>query len=736
MWTPQDWRACPIAQAPHYPDAAALDTVEAELGSSPPLIFAGEARALKAQLGRVAAGEAFLLQGGDCAESFAEFHANALRDTLKVLLQMAVVLSYAAAVPVVKVTRMAGQFAKPRSQPTETIDGVTLPSYRGDIVNDIAFDAAARVPDPARMLRAYNQSAITLNLLRAFTQGGFADLARVQQWNQAFIASSPQGERYAEICGRIQELLAFMAACGLTSANAPQLRATEFYTSHDAMLLNYEEPLARQDSLTGDWYACSAHLPWIGERTRQVDGAHVAFLRGVANPLGLKCGPTMTADELLPLIDVLNPNNEPGRLTLITRMGAERIGTGLPPLVRAVQREGRQVVWSCDPMHGNTVTTASGLKTRPFERIIAELRACFAVHRAEGSHLGGMHIEMTGKDVTECTGGAQRIGEATLADRYHTHCDPRLNGSQALELAFLVAEELKEERDRARVPMPLQQNRQAPLSLRGAQRRGNLAALARDCGRDCFVAKLLAMTCDYRSPYVPHPRYPHRAAGISAASRRGLWLVARSHQSARWRVVILETEDGVQGIGECWGPPAVSRAYLEMVKPLYVGRSVFAQRGAAQTVLARMYHFGTQNQLVALMGGIDIAAHDAMGKLLNLSVADLIGGRQREQVPVYASGGYFTEADDQAAALAWQLEPNAARGFTAFKIKIGRHPWRTPHAWRWHAASSAMGRCSLSTPTATTPRTACWRACAAPHHSTSTGTRSRSRRRTGPATPA
>ena len=286
MWTPQDWRACPIAQAPDYPDHVALDAVEAEVRGSPPLIFAGEARALKTQLGRVAAGEAFLLQGGDCAESFAEFHANALRDTVKVLLQMAVVLSYAAAVPVVKVARMAGQFAKPRSQPTETIDGVTLPSYRGDIVNGIAFDAEARMPDPTRMLRTYNQSAITLNLLRAFTQGGFADLARVQQWNQAFIAASPQGERYAEICGRIQESLSFMAACGMTSANAPQLRATEFFTSHDAMLLNYEEPLARQDSLTGDWYACSAHLPWIGERTRQVDGAHVAFMRGVANPLG------------------------------------------------------------------------------------------------------------------------------------------------------------------------------------------------------------------------------------------------------------------------------------------------------------------------------------------------------------------------------------------------------------------------------------------------------------------
>jgi len=452
-WSPQDWRACPIAQAPDYPDTAALAAVEAELATAPPLIFAGEARALKAQLARVAGGDAFLLQGGDCAEAFAEFHANSLRDSVKVMLQMAVVLSYAAAVPVVKIARVAGQFAKPRSQPVETIDGVTLPSYRGDIVNDIAFDAAARAPDPARMLRAYNQSAITLNLLRAFTQGGFADLARVQQWNQAFVAASPQGERYGEISRRIQESLAFMAACGLTSANVPQLRATELYTSHDAMLLNYEEPLARQDSLTGDWYACSAHLPWIGERTRQPDGAHVAFLRGVANPLGLKCGPTMTADDVLRLIDILNPDNEPGRLMLITRVGADRIGARLPPLIRGVQREGRRVVWSCDPMHGNTVTTASGHKTRPFGRIVAELRDCFAVHRAEGSRLGGMHVEMTGKDVTECTGGAQQIDEASLVDRYHTHCDPRLNGSQALELAFLVAEELKAERDRSRMPV-------------------------------------------------------------------------------------------------------------------------------------------------------------------------------------------------------------------------------------------------------------------------------------------
>jgi 3-deoxy-7-phosphoheptulonate synthase len=446
MWNPTDWRACPIAQAPAYPDAASLDAAEAELRGSPPLIFAGEARALKAQLARVADGDGFLLQGGDCAESFAEFHANALRDTVKVLLQMAVVLSYAGGVPVVKVARMAGQFAKPRSLPTETIDGVTLPSYRGDIVNDIGFDAAARAPDPARMLRAYNQSAITLNLLRAFTQGGFADLARVHQWNQAFVAASPQGERYREMSRRIEESLAFMSACGLTPANIPQLRSTDIYTGHDAMLLNYEEPLARQDSLTGDWYACSTHLPWIGERTRQLDGAHVAFLRGVANPLGLKCGPEMQPDDLLRLIDVLDPHNEPGRLTLITRMGADRIGIGLPPLVRAVQREARRVVWSCDPMHGNTVGTATGRKTRPFQRIVAELRTCIAAHRAEGSHLGGIHIEMTGKDVTECTGGAQRIDEATLADRYHTHCDPRLNGSQALELAFLVAEELKPRR--------------------------------------------------------------------------------------------------------------------------------------------------------------------------------------------------------------------------------------------------------------------------------------------------
>jgi 3-deoxy-7-phosphoheptulonate synthase len=453
-WSSQSWRACPIKQAPEYPDAAALADVEAELRVSPPLIFAGEARSLKRELGRVAAGEAFLLQAGDCAESFSEFHANAVRDTVKVLLQMAVVLSYAAAAPVVKVARLAGQFAKPRSSPTETIDGVTLPSYRGDIINGMTFDAAGRVPDPTRMLRAYNQSAIALNLVRAFAQGGFADLARVQQWNQAFIASSPQGERYAELSQRIEESLAFMAACGLSPATMPQLRATELYTSHDAMLLNYEEPLARQDSLTGDWYACSAHLPWIGERTRQVDGAHVEFMRGVANPLGLKCGPTMTADELLGLIDVLNPANEPGRLTLISRMGADGIGGRLPSLARAVLREGRSVVWSCDPMHGNTVTSAGGHKTRPFDRILAELRDCFVIHRAEGSHLGGMHIEMTGKDVTECTGGAQQIDESALGDRYHTHCDPRLNGSQALELAFLVAEELKEERKRARLSLP------------------------------------------------------------------------------------------------------------------------------------------------------------------------------------------------------------------------------------------------------------------------------------------
>jgi 3-deoxy-7-phosphoheptulonate synthase len=436
----------PIRQAPAYPDPVALTTAECQLRSLPPLIFAGEARALKAQLARVATGQAFLLQGGDCAESFGEFHANAVRDTVKVLLQMAVVLSFAAGAPVVKLARMAGQFAKPRSSDVETIDGVTLPSYRGDIINDAAFTEAARTPQPARMERAYSQSAITLNLLRAFAQGGLADLRLVQQWNQDFVAASQQGARYATLSRRITESLAFMAACGLDPSKLPQARSTDIYTSHDALLLPYEETLTRRDSLTGDWYACSAHLLWIGDRTRQPDYAHVEFLRGVANPLALKCGPTLDADELLRLLDILNPDNEPGRMTLISRMGANAVGDRLPPLIRAVQREGRVVGWCCDPMHGNTVTASAGRKTRPFDRILAEVSEFFAIHADEGSYPGGLHLEMTGKDVTECTGGAAGLDEADLAARYQTLCDPRLNGTQALELAFLVADLIRQRR--------------------------------------------------------------------------------------------------------------------------------------------------------------------------------------------------------------------------------------------------------------------------------------------------
>jgi 3-deoxy-7-phosphoheptulonate synthase len=446
-WTPTSWRGKPIQQVPVYPDAKALESAEAQLRQYPPLVFAGEARNLKTQLGRVAKGEAFLLQGGDCAESFAEFHANTIRDTFKVLLQMAVVLTFGAACPVVKVGRMAGQFAKPRSAPTEVIGGQELPSYRGDIINAIEFQEGPRQPDPQRMVQAYNQSAATLNLLRAFAQGGFADLHKVHQWNLQFVAGSPQGARYEQLSNRIDETLAFMAAVGLTSESVAQLRETDFYTSHEALLLPYEEALTRVDSLTGQWYDCSAHMLWIGDRTRQPDGAHVEFLRGVKNPIGMKVGPSLKPDELIRLLDQLNPENEPGRLTLISRMGADKVESALPALLRAVKREGRAVVWSCDPMHGNTIKSSSGYKTRPFDRILAEVRGFFAAHMAEGTYAGGVHVEMTGKDVTECTGGAQAISDATLADRYHTYCDPRLNGAQALELAFLVAEQLKAERE-------------------------------------------------------------------------------------------------------------------------------------------------------------------------------------------------------------------------------------------------------------------------------------------------
>ena len=446
-WAPQSWRGKEARQLPVYPDAGELARAEETLANYPPLVFAGEARRLKEHLGGVAEGKAFLLQGGDCAESFAEFHANNIRDTFRVLLQMAVVLTFGAACPVVKLGRMAGQFAKPRSAPTEVQGDIELPSYRGDIVNAIEFDEAARVPDPERLLRAYNQSAATLNLLRAFAQGGFADLHKVHQWNLQFLAGSPQGKRYEALAGRIDEALAFMEACGITPDEVPQLRETEFYTSHEALLLNYEQALTRVDSLTGQWYDCSAHLLWIGDRTRQLDGAHVEFLRGVDNPLGMKCGPSLDPDDLLRLIEALNPDNVPGRMTLIARMGADNVEAKLPPLVRAVERAGHKVVWACDPMHGNTIKASTGYKTRAFDRILAEVRGFFAVHRAEGSYAGGLHFEMTGKDVTECIGGAQAISEASLGDRYHTHCDPRLNANQALELAFLIAEQLKEERD-------------------------------------------------------------------------------------------------------------------------------------------------------------------------------------------------------------------------------------------------------------------------------------------------
>ncbi len=453
-WTPDSWRKKPILQVPDYPDLAALADVEKRLSTFPPLVFAGEARALKKSLARVAAGEAFLLQGGDCAESFAEHHPDNIRDFFRVLLQMAVVLTFAAASPVVKVGRIAGQFAKPRSSPTETVDGVELPSYRGDIVNDLAFTEETRRPDPRRQLSAYRQSAATLNLLRAFAQGGYANLASVHQWMLGFVKDSPQSRRYMELADRISEALDFMRACGLDPESHPELRTTDFYTSHEALLLGYEQAMTRVDSTSGDWYCTSGHMLWIGDRTRQPENAHIEFARGIKNPLGLKCGPSLKPDELLRLIDILNPENEPGRLTLIGRFGAEKVGDHLPAFIRAVQREGKIVVWSCDPMHGNTITSASGYKTRPFDKIMQELKGFFAVHQAEGSYAGGVHLEMTGSNVTECTGGARAISEEALNDRYHTFCDPRLNAEQSIEVAFLLAELIKQERAAKTKPLP------------------------------------------------------------------------------------------------------------------------------------------------------------------------------------------------------------------------------------------------------------------------------------------
>ena len=448
-WQPSSWREHPIKQVPAYPDAAKLITVEARLAAQPPLVFAGEAQRLKRQLGEVAEGRAFLLQGGDCAESFAEFSADSIRDSFKVILQMAVVLTFGASLPIVKVGRVAGQFAKPRSSDIEAVDGIELPSYRGDMINAMPFTEADRVPDPKRLLRVYEQSAATLNLLRAFAQGGLADLTKVQSWVTEFLDGTPQAEKFAELAGRIEESLNFMRACGITPETARPLAETDFYTSHEALLLNYEEALTRRDTITEekDWYATSAHMIWIGDRTRQPDGAHVEYMRGIGNPIGLKCGPSLDPDELVRLIEALNPENEAGRLTLIARMGADKVRDGLPPLLKAVKASGAKVVWCCDPMHGNTIKASTGYKTRRVSDIMTEVRGFFDAHDEVGTYPGGVHFEMTGKNVTECVGGVVDVTEARLGDRYHTHCDPRLNGAQALELAFLIADLLKRRRD-------------------------------------------------------------------------------------------------------------------------------------------------------------------------------------------------------------------------------------------------------------------------------------------------
>ncbi len=443
-WNLKSWREKPIKQQPIYNDQEELQKVEEELRNFPPLVFAEEVRSLKEQLAEVTKGNAFLLQGGDCAESFSEFNADNIRDFFKVFLQMSVVLTFAGGKPVVKVGRIAGQFAKPRSSDTETRDGVTLPSYRGDIINSIEFTKEAREADPKRMIQAYHQASATLNLIRAFARGGFADLTKVHRWNLDFTKKGKAFEKYEELANKITEALKFMSACGITSKSAPNLAQTVLYTSHEALLLNYEEALTRLDSTTGKWYDCSAHMLWIGDRTRGVDEAHVEFLRGVENPVGIKAGPTTTVDDLLTLIDKLNPNNEAGKLNIIVRMGADKVKDMFPKLLRAVKSEGKNILWSCDPMHGNTFKAANEYKTREFDNIVKEIKNFFDIHKAEGTIAGGIHLEMTGKEVTECVGGGQNILEEDLSSRYHTHCDPRLNASQALEVAFLIADNLKE----------------------------------------------------------------------------------------------------------------------------------------------------------------------------------------------------------------------------------------------------------------------------------------------------
>jgi len=446
-WTPDSWRSKPARHIPEdYPDPARLAAVEEELSTYPPLVFAGEVRRLRASLAQVARGEAFLLQGGDCAESFKEFHPNNIRDTFRVLLQMAVALTFGAAMPVVKVGRIAGQFAKPRSAATEAKDGVTLPSYRGDNINAMDFNEGSRRPDPARLLKAYGQSAATLNLIRAFATGGYADLRNVHRWNLEFVSGNRQEHRYSALADRISEAIAFMDACGVDGADVRAIREVDFYTSHEALLLGYESAMTRIDSTTGRWYDTSAHMVWIGDRTRQPGGAHVEFCRGVENPIGVKCGPSLQPDALIALLDALNPENASDRIVLIARFGAENAAQGLPPLIRRVMAEGRNVVWSCDPMHGNTIKTDGGYKTRRFDAILSEVRTFVDACQAEGAFPGGVHFEMTGQNVTECLGGAQRISEADLSSRYHTHCDPRLNANQALELAFILADRFKESR--------------------------------------------------------------------------------------------------------------------------------------------------------------------------------------------------------------------------------------------------------------------------------------------------
>ncbi len=448
-WTKSDWRAKPRVQMPDYLDEAALNAVETQLGKYPPLVFAGEARTLRDELAAVSRGEGFLLQGGDCAESFSEFSADNIRDTFKVMLQMATVLTFGAKVPVVKIGRMAGQFAKPRSAPTEVKDGVELPSYRGDIINELDFTSEARIPNPQKMLQAYTQAAASLNLLRAFSKGGFADIHRVHSWTLGF-TDIGDAERYGDMANRIQDSLDFMSAAGFAPGKTHELEQVDFYTSHEALLLEYEEALCRLDSTSGKWLAGSGHMIWIGDRTRQPDGAHVEFCKGVLNPIGIKCGPSISRSDLKELLDTLNPNREAGRIVLINRFGAGNVADHMPKLIRAVEEEAHPVVWSCDPMHGNTIKSDSGYKTRPFDSVLREVQEFFGVHRAEGTVPGGVHFEMTGQDVTECTGGVRAVTDEDLSSRYHTACDPRLNASQSLELAFLVAEELSSTREALR----------------------------------------------------------------------------------------------------------------------------------------------------------------------------------------------------------------------------------------------------------------------------------------------